>query len=70
MTKEEWDNLEKEYPSNTPDKDESWCITNCKKGYKWKHVEGMVDSEGCQCPRISCKEFWEASDEILQQLNK
>jgi len=58
MTKEEWNNQEKEYPSNSPDMDETWCISNCKNGYKWDSIRGMIDNNGCQCPRISCKEFW------------
>lgn len=59
MTKEGWNNPDKEYSSNAPTEDEKWCIANCPKEYTWKHVEGMVDEEGSQCPRISCKEFWQ-----------
>ena len=59
MTEEEWDNLDKEYPSNAPTSDEKWCIKNCPKGYKWKHVVGMITEEGCQCARVSCEDFWE-----------
>ena len=29
------------------------------KGYKWKHVVGMITEEGCQCARVSCEYFWE-----------
>ena len=59
MTEEEWDNMDKQYPSNSPDMDERWCMKNCTNGYVWKHVVGMINEDGCQCPRISCKRFWE-----------
>lgn len=45
--------------SDRRDITETWCCENCEKGCTYKPILGMVDKDGRQCSRNTCKKFCE-----------